>query len=74
MAMHDECVEGNFRSIDILREANIKQAARPRLAQVNYCRIHAKWNFLFYWICNIKLCGLCMINLGFHFVNDGGYF
>ncbi|XP_057434869.1 uncharacterized protein LOC130727683 [Lotus japonicus] len=34
MAMHDECVEGNFRSIDILREANIKQAARPRLAQI----------------------------------------
>ncbi|XP_028752430.1 pre-rRNA-processing protein TSR2 homolog [Neltuma alba] len=29
MVLHEECLEGNFRSIEILREASLKQAARP---------------------------------------------
>nr|AFK34047.1 unknown [Lotus japonicus] len=34
MVMHEECLEGNFRSIEILKEANLKQAAHPRVAQI----------------------------------------
>ncbi|XP_054809673.1 uncharacterized protein LOC129311403 [Prosopis cineraria] len=34
MILHEECLEGNFRSIEILREANLKQAARPHAIQV----------------------------------------
>ncbi|KAJ1424450.1 Pre-rRNA-processing protein TSR2 [Sesbania bispinosa] len=33
MVMHEECLEGNFRSVDILREANLNQAAHPRVTQ-----------------------------------------
>ncbi|XP_057439062.1 uncharacterized protein LOC130730928 [Lotus japonicus] len=34
MGMHEECLESNFRSIEILKEANLKQAAHPRVAQI----------------------------------------
>ncbi|KAF7805177.1 pre-rRNA-processing protein TSR2-like protein [Senna tora] len=34
MVMHEECLEANFRSIEILREADLKQAARPHVMQV----------------------------------------
>ncbi|KAJ7978067.1 Pre-rRNA-processing protein TSR2 like [Quillaja saponaria] len=34
MIMHEECLEGNFRSIEVLREANSKQPARPHVARV----------------------------------------
>jgi len=34
MVMHEECLEGNFRSIEILKEANLKQPAHPRVAQI----------------------------------------
>ncbi|XP_028754696.1 pre-rRNA-processing protein TSR2 homolog [Neltuma alba] len=33
MILHEECLEGNFRSIEILREAHLKQAAHPRAMQ-----------------------------------------
>ncbi|XP_028783970.1 pre-rRNA-processing protein TSR2 homolog [Neltuma alba] len=35
MILHEECLEGNFRSIEILREAHLKQAAHPRAMQVH---------------------------------------
>ncbi|XP_061373380.1 uncharacterized protein LOC133315735 [Gastrolobium bilobum] len=34
MVMHEECLQGNFRSIEILREANLKQAAHPQVTQI----------------------------------------
>ncbi|XP_061347707.1 uncharacterized protein LOC133293187 [Gastrolobium bilobum] len=34
MVMHQECLQGNFRSIEILREANLKQAAHPHVTQI----------------------------------------
>ncbi|XP_027357693.1 pre-rRNA-processing protein TSR2 homolog [Abrus precatorius] len=34
MVMHEECLEGNFKSIETLREANLKQAAHPRAIQI----------------------------------------
>ncbi|XP_027357694.1 pre-rRNA-processing protein TSR2 homolog [Abrus precatorius] len=34
MVMHEECLEGNFKSVEILREANLKQAADPRVMQI----------------------------------------
>ncbi|KAI9086978.1 hypothetical protein K1719_031139 [Acacia pycnantha] len=34
MILHEECLEGNFRSIEILREAVLNQAAHPHAIQV----------------------------------------
>ncbi|KAK4261515.1 hypothetical protein QN277_004502 [Acacia crassicarpa] len=34
MILHEECLEGNFRSLETLREANLKQAACPHAIQV----------------------------------------
>ncbi|KAF1869611.1 hypothetical protein Lal_00017186 [Lupinus albus] len=34
MVMHEEFLDGNFRSLSTLREANLKQAAHPHVAQV----------------------------------------
>ena len=44
MVMHEECLEGNFRSIEILREANLNQAAQPHVAKVNDSMIFWKWS------------------------------
>ncbi|KAF7817851.1 pre-rRNA-processing protein TSR2-like protein [Senna tora] len=34
MLMHEECLEGNFKSIEILREAGLKQVAGSHVTQV----------------------------------------
>ncbi|KAK7293557.1 hypothetical protein RJT34_16425 [Clitoria ternatea] len=31
MVMHEECLEGNFKSVEILREANLIEAAHPHI-------------------------------------------
>lgn len=39
MVLHEECLEGNFRSVEILKEANLRQAAQPRATQVDFGKI-----------------------------------
>lgn len=34
MTMHEECLEGNFRSIEILKEADLNQPVHPHVTQV----------------------------------------
>ncbi|OIW16893.1 hypothetical protein TanjilG_01758 [Lupinus angustifolius] len=34
LVIHEEFLDGNFRSISTLREANLKQAAQPRVTQI----------------------------------------
>ena len=46
MIMHEECLEGNFRSIDLLREAAINRAAHPDVTQVYYSEIGLEWDFI----------------------------
>jgi hypothetical protein len=43
MIMHEECLSGNFGSVERLREASRNPTAYPRAEQVNFSTMHLEW-------------------------------
>lgn len=43
MIMHEECLDGNFSSVERLKEASRNPVAYAHVEKVNYSTMHMEW-------------------------------